>query len=272
MATMQTKTSYDNTGWDLGGRAVFNDDITVKQDAGRTTGDLLFLTIMAREAVSQKLIPLTDINPALTAASMLCGANGGNLAAWQAVGDGSLTIVVDGTSLDVTGLVFTGITALTDIAGIINIGLALRALCFYDEVGDAFTFVSPKTGLPASSVTVLTAGSAGTDVTGTGFLNGLTTVGTVTAATGEESTAIPAGIFGSEDVLEADIIAGDVDDMKVMTSGEPKYFNEEKIVLENSLALDDVIPATGKTIRYMLHELGLVIMPTSNTEQIAPVN
>lgn len=268
MATLQTKTSYDTTGWDMGGRGVYNDDVTIKEDAGRS-GDLLFLTILAMES-AQKMIPLTDVNPALTSASLLCGANGTNAAGYIAVSDGSFQITIDGVALDITGLDFSNITVLKEVEEIINAALAGQGRVEYNTGDDVFTFYSNKVGLPESSITVLTAGTAGTDISGAGFLAG--TAGAVTAATGEPSSAIPAGILGSNDIAEADIQAGDVDDVKVFTSGEPKYFNEDKIVLENSLTPDTVIPATGKTIRYTLYELGLVIQPTQNTEQIAPVN
>ncbi len=265
----ESKLTLDTFPWDLGGKGKVHDDKTILQDATRTT-ILPFLTVMAEQASDGKLVPLTDLDPALTAASMECGANGGNLAAWQAVGDGSFTIEVDGVSLDVTGLVFTAVAALTDIAGIINIGLGLRALCFYDAIGDVFTFVSPKTGLPASSITVLTAGSAGTDISGTGFLNGLTTVGTVTAATGEETTAIPAGLFMGDDIAAATIVAGDVDD-QVLLVGSDKMIASNAIFLENTLTLDSVVTSTGKTIRQHLELLGIYPRTATNDQMIQPI-
>lgn len=267
--TLESRLTVNTRGFHLGGDGKFKDDQTFAQDAGRAAV-LAFLTVVSRQQSDQKLVPLTDINPALTAASMLCGANGGNLAAWQAVGDGSFTIVVDGTSLDITGLVFTGITALTDIAGIINIGLALRALCFYDEVGDVFTFVSPKTGLPASTITVLTAGSAGTDISGASFLNGLTTVGTVTDATGETSVSIPAGLFVSDDITAASLVAGDVTNQNLLV-GSDYQVDEDQIVLENSLTLASVVVATGKTIREHLQDMGIYPTKAQNDKQIAPI-
>ncbi|MCP4568612.1 MAG: DUF3383 domain-containing protein [FCB group bacterium] len=265
----ESKLTLETFPWDMGGKGKVNDDKTILQD-GTRTAVLSTLTVMAEQSSDGKLIPLTELDPALTAASMLCGANGGNLAAWQAVGDGSFTIEVDGVSLDVTGLVFTAVAALTDIAGIINIGLLGRAVCFYDEVGDVFTFVSLKTGLPASSITVLTAGSAGTDISGTGFLNGLTTVGTVTAATGEETTAIPAGIFMSNDIAAATIVAGDVDD-QVLLVGSDKMIDEDMIVLENSLTLASVVTSTGKTIRQHLELLGIYPRTATNDQMIQPI-
>jgi hypothetical protein len=514
MVTMQTKTNFDTRGWDMGGRAAFNDDITVLREANRTSGDILFLTIMSMASASQKMSPLTDVDPALVPASLACGAIGGTAAEfaalasasfkigfdgedvieivcdfsgldsaldtpgymtcgaigatlpemaavadgqfgigfdgqtviqvgpldfsgidtiedtpgqwlfgangdvvgnWDALTDASFSYVVDGVAYDTGQMNFTaavtfdGIVTIinyhldghatmhydytldlfklisnktgetstvaepgapaggTDIStaswlnapagaatdgtggenlgqtmtSIINAGLLGRGVCYFD--GDAFVFISRRAG-EISVVSDLTAGTAGTDISGAGFLNGLAgtnvqgtggedlfesivdiinaelagrgtisfdgdkfifwsptqgygsavsflTAGTVgfdisqaiklngldgtavkTASSGDELTSIPIGIFGGPDILEADIIAADVEDQKVMTSGEPKFFNEDQIVLENSLDLDDIVTATGKTIRYMLYEIGLIIEPTSNTEQIAPVN
>ena len=515
MVTMQTKTNFDSRGWDLGGRAVFNDDVTILQDAAKSV-DLAFLTVMARATASQKMIALTDIDPALTSGILTCdaidgtleefaalssssfkigidgeavfevvcdfsgvdskldtpgyltcaalavalpifqavadgqfgitidgiltnitcdfsgldteedvpgfltcGANGANIAGWNGVTDGAFKITVNGVLIELTGLDFsTGVTlndiadtvnfqaagrftcvydgkldkylfysnitgetsivgvldapgAGTDIAasgffdgktgaggGVITVGtggegtaqtvqdiinaeLVGKGFCFYDgdqfifvsrtagEVssvavlsagaggtdvsgagflngvagaatpgtggenlgqtlsdiinaelagratvafdGDKFVFMSPTSGAQ-SAVSLLTAGATGTDISGTGFLNGDTGNGTITAPSGDAATAVPAGIFGGPTIAKADIIAGDVDDQKVMTSGEPKYFNEDQVVLENSLTFDDINPVTGKTIRTMLRDIGLIIVPTSNTEQIAPVN
>jgi len=253
--TVQTRTDISTIPFirHSGPGAIVQDGV-IKQDAGRSAV-LAAFTLLAKELSSGKYVPLTDVNPALTSASMLCGANGGNLAAWQAVGDGSLTIVVDGITLDITGMVFTGVTALTDIAGIINVALGLRALCFYDEVGDVFTFVSPKQGLPASTITVLTAGSAGTDVTGTGFLNGLTTVGTVTAATGGDAEDVPAAIYLGPDITAAAIVAGDVEDLQLLTGDA--FIDEDQLILENSLTLADVITAKSQTVRDALRQIGI---------------
>lgn len=512
MVTLQTKTTINTFGWDLGGRAVFNDDVTVLQDAARTAGNLLFLTVMSQATASQKMSPLTDVDPALAPGIMTCGAIGGTLAAfaalasasfkigidgeavfevvcdlsginsvldtpgfmtcaalavgmpifqavadaqfsitvdgvainitadfsginaendtagfytcgtngvnmagWQAVTDGTGTFTINGVEIDLTGLDFSNGVTFDDIAdtinyaangrftvlydwklnifkvvsnttgetstvialtaegtgtditaagflngaaagaatpgtggegtnqtveGVINAEAAGRFTCFYDgdqyiftsrtagEVssvsvlsagaggtdvsgagflngaagaatpgtggenlgqtladiinaelagratvafdGDAFVFMSPTAGAQ-SAVSVLTAGATGTDISGVGFLNGLTGTGTITAPSGDAATAVPVAIFGGPDITEADIIAGDVTNQKMITHGEPKYFNEDKIVLENSLDLDDINPVTGKTIRNMLADKGLIVQPVENENVISPL-
>lgn len=266
----ESKLTLQNQPWDLGGNGIFKDDKTVLQDAGRGSADMAFLTVMATKQSDGKMIPLTDINPALTGAKMVCGANGVNLAGWQAVGDGSFKINVDGVLLDITALVFTAVATLADIEGIIQTALAGKANVVYDQIGDVFTFYSLRSGLPASTITVLTAGSAGTDISGTGFLNGLTTVGTVTAATGETTASIPVGLLMSDDIAAALIVAGDVDDQPLLIGGG-KLVDEDLIILENSLTLASVIAATGQTIRQHLQDLGIFPRKSQNNQQIQPI-
>jgi len=263
----ESKLTLNTRPWDLGGDGVVETTKTILQDAGRTV-NLVFLTVMAQKQSDSKLIPLIDINPALTNAKMVCATNGGNLAAWQAVSNGAFRIVVDGVNLDITGLVFTAMVSLPDIAGIIESALAGRAGIAYDQVGNDFTFFSLKSGLPASTIAVLTAGSSGTDISGSGFLNGL--AGAVTAATGEVTASIPAGIFMGDDIAFATIVAGDVTKQHLLIGGN-KYIDEAMIILENSLTMASIISATGKTIRQHLQELDIFPTPTDNNQQIQPI-
>lgn len=268
---LQLRTTINTQPWNLGGDANFRDDVTLERIIGRGT-DVKFLTVLAMKASAQKMVPLDDVNPALTSAKMVCGANGVNLVGWQAVGDGSYKINVDGVLYDRTGLVFTAVASLSDILLILRADAAGLYDIEYDQVGDTFTFVSKKTGLPASTITVLTTGSAGTDISVAGFLNGSGN-GTVTAATGDISTAVPAGILGMDDIAFAAIAAADQDDQKVMTSGKTtKYLDEQFVILEGGLTFETVIPSTGKTIRTMLEDIGFVVRQSENTNQIAPLN
>lgn len=272
MVTLQRQTTIENFPWDMGGRAKFNDDVTIPQDAGRVTGALLFLTIMSR-AQNGEMSPLTDLNPALTSASLACGVNGGVVAAYQNA-DSEFAINVNGQLVNVQ-VDMTAIVALTDIAPAINtILIPLGAICSYNEETNIFYFASLNKGLPSSTITVLTAvvAGSGTDISGATHLNGLTAAGTVTAATGELSTAMPAGFFGGDDIPQADIVAGDVENQKVMVKGYPKSLNEDKVVLENSLALTDVIPSQGKTIKqYIQDVLDIVLVPVENNDVVNPL-
>lgn len=272
MTTLQATETQNTEGFWLSGDYKFKDNETFLQEAGRVA-DLVKFTVVSRIQSSLKLVPLTDLNPALTSAKMVCGANGGNLAAWQAVGDGEFAINVDGTIRNFTGIVTTAVVALTDLLGILQAACAGVVEVGYDALADVFSFTSLKSGLPASTITVLTAvsGGSGTDISGTGFLNGLTTVGIVTAATGEASTAIPIGIFVGNDIATADLVADDVTDQLVVDYGDHATFDVDKLILENSLDIDDIISGTGKSIRQHLTDIGLIASATDEIFQGNPL-
>jgi heat shock protein HslJ len=123
-------------------------------------------------------------SPTDTQATAICGANGANLAAWQAITDGSFQITVNGVPFDITGMDFSSITALDELADVIDTAAAVTGEQFralYNSKADVVSFVSQKSG-QGSTITALTAGSAGTDISGAGFLNGLT--GTITLVQG----------------------------------------------------------------------------------------
>ena len=238
------------------GESFVLDSETILQDAGRGT-PLATRTVMAQRPSDEKWVPLTDVNPALTPATLVCGANGGNLAAWQAVNNGEFSIDVNGTTLDIIGINTTGIAALSDIADMINSVALGTVICVYDITGDVFSFYSPTAGV-GSTITVLSAvaGGAGTDISGAGFLNGLTAVGTATQGTGGNGENIPAGIYLGDSITAAELVAGDVVDRPIVVGGIAPL-NEPLLVLENSLTLADIVVEKNKTIRAVLTELGL---------------
>lgn len=274
MTILQATETQNTEGFWLSGDYSYKDSETFLQDAGRAA-DLVKFTVVARQQSSLKLVPLTDLNPNLTSASLACGVNGGAVAAYQNA-DSEFAINIDGTLTDIQ-VDMTAIVALTDIASAINtISVPLGVLCSYNEETNTFYFSSLKKGLPGSTITVLTAvaGGSGTDISGATHLNGLTAVGTVTAATGESSTAIPIGIFLGEDIAFADLVAGDVTDQAVANSGDPATFDVDKLILENSLDIDDPISvgaAAGQTIRQYLTNIGLIASTTNEIFQAQPL-
>ena len=279
-----------------------------------------------------------------TSGKMVCGANGGNLGAYQAVGDGEFSIIVDGTVRDITGIVLTSVVALTDVVGILSTACAGLVDVEYDALGDVFTFVSRSTGA-TSSASVLTAvsGGSGTDISGASFLNGLTAVGTPTAGTGStfkladiadviqaetagyldvlydeqadvftfvskttglvstitvlsavaagagtdisgsgflnglaatltqgdgyDGTEIPSGVI-LETIEAADLVSGDVTDIKVGIGGSAVVFREGFLVLENSLTMASVVESQNKTIERLLREISIYPQETQAIESL----
>ena len=181
---------------------------------------------------------------------------------------------------DISGAGFLNGLAGTNVAGtggegtfqsivdIINAELVGRGECSYD--GDKFIFWSNTTDV-ASAVSVLTAGVTGTDISGAAYLNGLTGTGVITVAATGDGTDFPAGIYIGDTILTADLVAGDVTNRKIWIKGAPMVLDEDKVVLENSLDLDDVITVTGKTIRQHLEDMGFLTRDADVNGQIAPI-
>lgn len=237
---------------------------TLAQDAARSAA-LAPFTMVGKNSAG-KWTPVTDVTPALTAAYLTCGSLAGNLTAWQAISDGEFAITVDGQAMDITGLDFSSITALMNIADVINVAAAGRfTVLDNDGAGGSFTIVSPSLGLGASSITETSAvaGGSGTDISaGTTGLNGASGTGTVVAATGSLYESVPAGIYIGEEVTAAALVAGDVANKPIVVLGSDGLtIDKNQLVLENSLALTDVITARGilKTIEdYLADALGII--------------
>ena len=263
--TVQVRQNNDTTPFIRGGLATVKQAETILQDAGRSAV-LSYGTVMAQIPSTRKWVPLTIVDPTITVVNLVCGANGANLAAWQAVTDGSFTIVVDGVSLSITALDFSVITALDEIVDTINAQFLGRCIAIYDSKADVVSFISPTPGANGT-ITVLTAGASGTDISGAGFLNGLTTVGTVTAGTGNDGQNLPAGIYTGSEITAAALVADDVVDSPILM-GAGVLVDENQVVLENSLTLNSVVIALNKTIRAALEGIGIFTEATVDVASI----
>lgn len=99
-------------------------------------------------------------------------APGVDVDTFKAVTDGAFQVLVDGTiNKNIIDIDFSLVTDLHNVASEITGALAGDAVCLYDPDKNRFVFNSLITG-NTSSVNFLTAGSAGTDISGLGFLNG----------------------------------------------------------------------------------------------------
>ena len=267
MAVM-VDTQNANFPFVLGGDAMVAVDETFAQDATRTTA-VAYGTILSKTAAG-KWGTLTDVSKIVTTpATMTCGANGGNLAAYQAVSDGEFAITINGTLTDFTGIDFSSIVALEDIAETINYYMGGKLVVEYDQTNDTFKFVGVSTGV-GSTLTVLTAvsGGSGTDISGTGFLNGLTTVGTPVAGTGDPSTGVPAGVLVRA-LTATQVAAADVVDVPVINFGRGLILDQDQTTLENSLALTDKVYANdkNKSIRDVMNEIGITFKDTISVDE-----
>lgn len=156
--------------------------------------------------------------------------------------------LVQGTGSDDTGLT---------IADVINANAVFAATGARIEWdGVAFTIISPTLGVD-SAVSVLTAGTAGTNIAGAGYLNGLTGTGVATAGTGLDGSEIPAAIYIGDEITAAALAAGDVTNCPMLVGG-PCNLDSSQIVFENSLTLNTVVTSLHMTIEDALLARGLV--------------
>lgn len=146
-----------------------------------------------------------------------------------------------------------------NIADVINDAAAGRFFVTYD--GSRVAFYSPTVGVQ-SSVSVLAAGAAGTDISGAGFLNGLTGTGTATAGTGNDGSDIPSGILWSDSVAAASLVAGDVTGQVIMVGGSGAVLDVSQVVLESSLTVNSVVVARGETVESVLRNKGIFLNAT----------
>ena len=175
---------------------------------------------------------------------------------------------------DISGAGFLNGAAGTAVAGsgsdawkgrmtdVINSAAAGRFTVTLDPDGNEVLFVSPTVGVQ-SAVSVLTAGLVGTDISGPGFLNGLTGVGTVTAGTGNNGENIPTGIYLGDSITAAELVAGNVVNRPVLVGGCCTV-DEDQLVFEGGLTLNSVVVSEFCTIRSQLASRGIYCEDTEN--------
>lgn len=112
-----------------------------------------------------------------------CGTIGtAVMATWQAVTAGAFVISIQGQSYTVDGLNFSAASTLDDLARIIQTGLRTEIAestmwCRVYGATDAASIFYIWTD--SGELSVLSAPSSGTDISGSGFLNGLTGTGNI---------------------------------------------------------------------------------------------
>ncbi len=148
-------------------------------------------------------------------ASCLCGALGTNLAGMKAVTDGEFAITIGGTVVDIIGCDFSVNTALDEIVDTIN-ALALgKFVAIYDSKTTMVLFESDDT---VSALTAVSGGS-GTDISGAGFLNGLTAVATLVGATSSLLDALGVVKRSQENTLDSSDKVTETESVNIVRKG-----------------------------------------------------
>lgn len=91
------------------------------------------------------------------------GKNTATLAALQAVTDGAMEIEVDGTSVSLSSVDFSGDTSFSDVAATLTTAFSSAATVTFDSFTNAFQITSNTVGA-TSSVTYASAPASGTDL------------------------------------------------------------------------------------------------------------
>lgn len=99
--------------------------------------------------------------------------------AWAAITDGSVGVEIGGTSEDITDIDFTGVTSMDQVA--LKIQTAIRTEAEINNVWVRWYTDHFVLWTKGSDIDYLTAGSAGTDISGASYMNGLTGVATLAA-------------------------------------------------------------------------------------------
>lgn len=107
-----------------------------------------------------------------TAALIECGdSSETDIEVWKLVTDGEFKVDIDGGTVSLTGLDFSSVTSLDDVAGVIDAALGANGDCYF--LINRFNINSPTTGT-GSLMTLLStvAVPAGTDISGSAYLDG----------------------------------------------------------------------------------------------------
>ena len=114
---------------------------------------------------------------AAIAALLECGDSPeADIEAWKLISDGEFAITIDTVLVEKAALDFSLVTSMDDVAAVIDTALGADGDCYY--LAGRFNLVSPTTGA-ASAITLLNtvAIPAGTDISGTDYLDGDVIVG-----------------------------------------------------------------------------------------------
>lgn len=185
-------------------------------------------------------------------AGFMTTAVSGDVAAFIAVSDGSFTITIDGVTENIGALDFTSDLNFDEIAATIQTGLQAIAAGGYtaatvvasNEAENQFVVTSGTSG-DGSTVSVLTAGTTGTDISGVGFLNGLsgsTVPGyTPTTFTNELDLIAQAATCAGRFVygMDLDVVYRDAQEqLDAMAWAEVQQFAELTATSNNPLSYD----------------------------------
>ena len=139
------------------------------------------------------VIPMKGATSA-TATTFSTASLASKIDAFKAVTDGSLKITVDGVDNTLSGLNFSAVTSVNDIAKVIS---NATKCCWISVNAGALVFSSKKVG--STSTVVLSSGVGGTDISASSYLN--VTGGTTSTGTNSSGETLGAAIERTKDLV-----------------------------------------------------------------------
>jgi hypothetical protein len=164
-----------------------------------------------------------------------------NLAAIQAVADGDIRVVLNGTNIDLTGLDFTGASDFDDVAEIIQ-----RKLTDVVVTGKAtgFDLASKKVGTASTMDLVQLPGGLGTDLSTAGLFN--VAAGTATAGNNAQGETIVDAIVRTEENVNYVGVITDLEmEDAVITSTASAIQSRDMLFVHQFSSTEDLEPVTG---------------------------
>jgi hypothetical protein len=153
---------------------------------------------------------------AATAGELIGGAYDAVLADWKAITAGSLTLPINGTNVNLTGLNFSAATSLSGVAAIIQTALTTALAGATITYTGGYFYVQSSTTGASSSVGFAATPPSGTDISAMAGLqsaqNGTATNGAIAETMAGSLTALAAlnqswyGLAFTNEIVDADIL------------------------------------------------------------------
>lgn len=203
------------------------------------------------------IVPMNSAASA-TAGNVVTEDISANLANFQAVTDGSVSITLNGVSRVLTGLDFTRVLSLADVAEVMQRKLPDAG---FSATATEITIASKKVG--TTSAVAIAADATGTDISGAGFLNTANSVET-TGANASGETLVDAIARVTDDVSFFGVMTNlDMEDA-VVTATATAIQAQDRIFVHHFASPEDIagiattIQQAGQTkTRCTLHTDGI---------------
>lgn len=254
---------YDTTLW----KTVTGVPSVVSNKIRLNTAKIVGYADIFKGEVTYKLaVPAVPTNATLVSGN----AATSNPVTWAAVSDGEFAITIDGTARDITGLDFSSVTTMAEVAAVIQAGIrsvtGSTETCTWTVATSIFTITSTTSITVASAV----AAGAGTDISGVGataFLDAETGRGTATQGSDREFGLEQLG--GSSKLTFK--IAGDTLTCEALYEGVSSSTSVDWDTAWTAVATDFTIKWTGFSAEFLIGGVQKVFLTDTDVLSVPTV-